>query len=759
MIKDVELTPWVRFMVLFTDDASRNLPLTPGAPLPARVNAGDKSFVLRMEAPCFAQDQRLYSIHPLSLDLRVKMPTTFRFSPTIRRFDEPIFGMNSYEGLRPGHYLITMVVYNLDSRDPFTNPVSVAQKVVHHAGGNLAAQVDFQLNDLSFARLRNFIAMDIEILDPKTLRLANGQLVDALTAYTQNLPVVSGDIVPREKLALELPPHIFPFTPSTDNCQSLNTPSSFENPQLQDLANRIRDRRIDLLKVAKDYQERQKAEIPTPAMKRDWETTGWRAAAERWGLRPMEVKAGDVTSQLGYPDKMSVADLQTALECFYEIGEASDDLPAKCQFNDHGPLWQFCSAIGNYWLDTINAEKPYNGLVRALPFQYFTLCHSQHSARYIRVRKYIHPYKLKAYDNLPIAGGYSSEVNLRDAMSIGTDFGSDFMHEDAVNFAVKMINVKATGDATLLKRASTLKDLSQNLLAAAGLSATDDIVMGQMMQSFETVTSGMSQFIPPTDINAQAPVPGVEAGVKTKVTVSGEAGFSRQSFRWAFNYDIPYNFIGMNMNTTVTLESARLALEVERARTCYSVEADLTREIWEDGMLIDADYATGWRPRLYICFPAKDEPQRLMERFFAVYNNPDNGGMLDNQRAYARWFMTFRGERDYYVFLENLRQRFGLVYRDDGTPNGRIPEPIMNAIGELRKQNLLNRPNFPGAISSPRPPDDKFDTVANLEGWAPKFFRWVSESLNPWHSYGAPTITDQNNPDNRHFNRDGSSRQ
>ncbi len=721
-VKTADLTPWVRFMVLFVDDDQRNNPTD------VRVNTFKQDFVLKLESPCFTQDQRSFSVDPLKLDLKIKLPTTFRFNPTIRRYDEPIFGMNSFEGLRAGYYLLTMAVYNMDVDDPFNHPITVAQKIVHHFGGNLSGQFDLALSDLSFARLRNFAVVDLQILDPETLKLADGKAVDAMTAYTQGLPVTGAQIVPREKLGLRLPVHVFPFTPSVDNCQSVNAPQNFEAAQVKKLVEEIESKKIDLLAVARKWSENQKAKVITSAQKEEWENTGWRQAADRWGFTPYEVKSKADIPQFGFQHETSAEELETALECFYQVNEQNDDMPAKCQYRIGAPIWKFCQAMGIYWADTAEREKLANGMFRHLTPMFFNHCFNKNESRkFVRVRKYLHPYELKKTEKLELIGGYSSDVSVRSAALLGTDFGSETMHENAVNFAVKLFGAKAkmTGNGQ-----DALKKMSEVASRAAGIRP-EDALSGEIMQQFEAISYGIKKLNPKANLSA---------GV--------EGSYLQSSFRWAFNYQIPYVLGLLNMSSTLTIEETRLELDIERSRSCYSVEPDITPDEWE-ALLIDQPYETGYRPRLYICFPPKDGAQKIVERYYFVYNNPDQGVMLDNQAASNRWFLTFRGERDYHVFLQNLRAQYDLIYRGEE----RIPEPIMHAIDNMRVSSLLNRPVFPGVMSAPRPGDENFDRRDNLESDTTKFLRWISHTFNPWENYGGNN-TNQNNPEDRVYNRD-----
>jgi hypothetical protein len=219
---------------------------------------------------------------------------------------------------------------------------------------------------------------------------------------------------------------------------------------------------------------------------------------------------------------------------------------------------------------------------------------------------------------------------------------------------------------------------------------------------------------------------------------------TQQSLRWVFNYNIPYNYVSLSSTSNFVFEEKHITLDILRSRTCYSIEPDMDRDDWQ-ALLMSQDYESGYRPRLYICFPIENQRQQIDESLHFVYNDPDAGVEIDNGRAMSRWFLAFRGDRDYAVFMQNLRGQFELIHRDQ------TPEPIVNTLKNMRTSALLNRPNADGVVAAPAPPASFFAPKESFESGTEKFVRWLSQTLNPWENYGTQPIPDQNNRENRQF--------
>ena len=69
----------------------------------------------------------------------------------------------------------------------------------------------------------------------------------------------------------------------------------------------------------------------------------------------------------------------------------------------------------------------------------------------------------------------------------------------------------------------------------------------------------------------------------------------------------------------------------------------------------------------------------------------------------------------------------------------------------------MDKSAFPGVIAAPIPGHENYDTIYNLEGWAPKVIRWISETFSPFEAYGQRGAVDQSSPDTRVY-RGGTER-
>lgn len=121
--------------------------------------------------------------------------------------------------------------------------------------------------------------------------------------------------------------------------------------------------------------------------------------------------------------------------------------------------------------------------------------------------------------------------------------------------------------------------------------------------------------------------------------------------------------------------------------------------------------------------------------------------MLDTDRAKNRWMLTFRGQRDFGVFMLNLRPHIQSYYRDSNM----AMDPINPMVDSIRESALMDKTAYPTAVAAPAPGPENYDSLTNLEGYTPKIFRWLSETFSPFEDNDAPVLNDQNAPDTRKY--------
>ena len=680
--KEIDLTPWVRYMIVIVDGAQHNQDVTPAAP-PVK-GAIDRRPQIRLEAPCMSQGDIRYAVDPASLSLRVNIQPFLQFTPRVRRYDEPFFGMNTFDaqGLRPGYYQLTLAVFNLD-RENWTDPVSITQKVVTVLGGNLSLQLKLQSRELSMLRLRNYVVAQIDFLDPNSLTpTADGG--------------VTGRVMDDRELGISKPAGIFPLVFSNGSCTSSPAAENLSNPHLRALADQIRDKKIDLLALA----SQSRMDDPTAAKTGAGDPANWRAAAQEWGLEPIELgKPGD-EAKLGYDSATDLDKVKEALECAYQIGEQDAKMPAKCQYGNFAPLGDLCRAIALKWTDMLVSAVeagPHNGWERPgmLSVIFFRACYAGDVKTHLVVRKYIQVGDLERADDVQVLRGSPAfDVGLKDQFFLGTDHGTEFMHENR-NKLTESLRLPSV--------------VAEKIFAAS----------------------------PDGALNGALRVAGkVSGGAFTK---------TQESFRWLFNYQIPYQAAGLSSSTSLTMENLDIRLTLKRHRVCYSIEPSIDPALWE-GLLVPFTYEQGPRALLYVCLPESQVKTDISERYFFVYNNAASGGaMVDSDRSANRWFLTFRGERDFGVFMRSLRPHIKNLYRGEN----KVMETVGTIVESARTSSLMDNISFPGVVAAPRPSPENYDSIYNLEGFMPKVVRWISETLNPFEDYGQPTAVDQNSPDTR----------
>lgn len=716
--KTIDLTPWVRFLLVIVDTDGANASVNgPGKPLDDPKT--DRRAQIRLESPCASAGDTRYSVDAETLDLKLGLQPFFQFSPTVRRFDEPFFGMNTFDGpgLRAGYYMLTLAVYNLDYAD-LTTPVAITQKIVLHLGGNLSTQVTLNTKDLSLTRLRNYVVAQINFLDPASLRDAEGRPVDPLKAFQERVPVTQGRVMSQSELNVNFPLNIFPLVLSSDSCAATPAQGGFDNPELRKLSDLIRKGGIDLLAIAKG------AAVPA-AQKPD--PNGWKGAAAEWGLEAVELIKPADARKMGFDKDFPIAEIESGLECAFQANEQDPKMPAKCLYENTGPMWELCRAIAINWYDRLDREQTRRFGEARLRREYVIspafLNHCMNNTRkHMKVRKYVHVLELARSEDVEITGGsVPLGVTLKTAFAIGTDRGTEHMHEDLNRLAVSLkLNADGAGATKGIMRIFSAAPSGANVPTAEVLNAIE-----KQLKNIGGLDSS--------------------AGVKFQIKPFAK---TQDSFRWIFNYEIPYSMSVLTSSSSLTLENLSVNLEVLRHRTCYTIEPSIEDEEWE-GLLVPYSQGEAPTPRLYVCFPENREPRRMEERYFFVYNSPPaaQGVMNDNDRGRNRWMLSFRGQRDFGVFMTNLRPHIKSYYRD----NNAAMDPIDPMIDSIREGQLMDKTMYPAAVAAPAPSLDSYDSIYNLEGYVPKVLRWLSETFNPFEDNDAPVLNDQNAPDTRKY--------
>ena len=657
--KSLDLTPWVNFFIAAVDTDRLNVGAT-GLVVPVS-GAMDRRPQVRLESPCMSQGDVRYAVDPATLALRVNMQPFFRFAPRVRRYDDPLFGNATFDapGLRPGYYQLTLAVFNLD-RAEWERPVAVAQKVVTVLGGNLSMQMKLQSRELSLLRLRNYVVAQVDFLDPSTLTpTADGGM--------------TGRVMPSEELNLSQPVNVFPLVFSENSCATSPATESLSNPRVQALSRQIRDKKLDLLSLAR--QARRDQSTTEPFGVRD--PGNWRAAAQSWGMEPLELAQAADAQKLGYARATDLKTVIEGLECAYMIGEASAKMPAKCSYENYEPLSVLCNAIAVKWADLLTQAVAAGPSVRgqrpsAMARLFYRACYKRDPKSRLQVRKYMQIGELAGAEDVQVLRGSPAfDINLKDSFMLGTDDSSSVMNERRTSL---------TGTVRVF---AAVPEGGPSVISAVGRGTAKPLVKEQA------------------------------------------------SFKMVFSADGTNQTAGLTSSTSLTMETMDVRLQVRRHRVCYTVEPVVDVDLWAS-LRLRMTYAEAPKPRLYVCFSESREALDISERYFVVYNNVEsNAALVDSARAANRWLLNFRGERDFAVFALNLRAHIKNIYRGQSEVIGSVATVIDSA----RKEALMDQTMFPGVVQAPAPGRENYDSISNLEGFLPKVVRWLSETFNPFETY------------------------
>jgi hypothetical protein len=680
----VDINPWVRSFIFLQDRR-----LQQGFIAPANPQFTPRPPLLRIEAQCLMKTETTPSTADNKLNLILNLSYNLEMFPMVFRYDDMLFGQIATEGLRPGKYLLTVLVYRDDlGRDQVQQLVSSYQHVIDYRGGAAVMPLTLPMSELGLVPARNYVVTQISHVDeahsPKD---KNGQFI------AEQAQLVKG-------LALQNPVSIFPLVMPNEPCNGIVPHANFQDPRLRQLAEKLNQTGFDAHQAHRQrMREVAQRDAQDEAERIQREKQGYIDYARDYRLKLVEMSDAKALAEVHVPN-VAPELFAKVLRCLEESKWQDKYFPALCQQDQQltAVLNTMCYDVRPELSAAIASQNlPYSQRRYALNHMYQT-CFGN-PWQFFHGERQVHVYETgeqpSAFD-----GGFSSALTIVKAFNVGLDLGSEYMHEYNTGLKLDLtVSGKGSPFRTLLP-ADIQSAMSQKLVSALGKMA-DNKSVGENLK------------------------------------LSG-SGFRRlEAFKWIFDYQIGIDEVSVLPNTQLTIDRLDMRFNLKRYRECFAM--------WIDPKIIAAMTPTATVDKIdlqgkYFCLPAVQggEPKFLTERYYIIQSAAPTGGMaINSQDMRNRFFLVLRGQKDFVSFLTALRDSGSYEWHQ-------APTEVINQLNEATTttQHILFEDD--GILNIDRPSPDHYG--APRPGWPIRVLNALMDWFNVGPGNGAIQIEDQNDP-------------